>query len=491
MASRKHYFLLTTVLAAATGCKAAWQVRDPEYPQVAYAAHQALHAQVPVEAAVNPVVYELAGPHRLEDYLQFALSQNAGVQAARKRIEAAAMRVPQAASLNDPQFSANLWPFYPYVPQTAGGRVTTELMVSQEVPWKGKLEAQALAAMAELDMSRARLASAELEVVAEVKRAYYELYYSEQTLRITEESRKLLADVLEIANVRYVTGKTSQQDVLRLQAELSNVDVELVEARQQVENSQAALAELLHVSPETQFATIGQLDPQAIPRNLEALYQQAVVARPELHEQLAAIRRDRFQVDRARLDYYPDITYGAQWGMMTTDRALAPSADGLDMVGLNVSCNLPVYRKRLNAGIREAEASMVASAREFDSLRDQTLREVKSLFAQARSQQEVAVLLRESIIPKTQQALEVSIREYEVGTTGFVQMVDNWRALLRVQLLLERTESQLQQTLASLERIVGGFATVSASQPTGPGLEAIPTPASEETEDTLRQEADA
>ena len=483
MANRKRFCLLITVFAAGTGCKGAWQVRDPEYPQVAYAANQALHAQVPVEAAIDPVVDQLSGPHPVEDYLQFALMQNAGIQSARKRMEAAAMRVPQEASLSDPRISATGWPFYPYVNQTAGGRVVSDVSISQEVPWQGKLQAQSQAAQAELDMARARLASIELQVIEQVKRSYYQLYFVEQSLIITQQNRQLLAQVLEIANVRYVTGNTSQQDILRLQAELSNVDADLVQIRQEVSTAQADLAELLHVSPDTQFETTGQLDAEDVPRNLEALYRLAVTGRPELHEQLAAIRRDRFQVDRARLNYYPDLTYGAQWGSMTTNRALAPTADGLDMVGLNVSFNVPVYRKRINAGIREAEASVVASAREFDSLRDQTLREVKSLFAEAQSQQEVAALLRESIIPKTEQALEVSISEYEVGTTEFVQMIDNWRALLRVQLTLKRTESQLRQTLAALERAVGGFA-ITAQTPsiTNPDSESVPTPPAQQVE---------
>ena len=44
---------------------------------------------------------------------------------------------------------------------------------------------------------------------------------------------------------------------------------------------------------------------------------------------------------------------------------------------------------------------------------------------------------------------------YEVGKTDFLQLIDNWRQLLRFQIAYERLESQLQQTLASLERVVG------------------------------------
>jgi outer membrane protein TolC len=142
---------------------------------------------------------------------------------------------------------------------------------------------------------------------------------------------------------------------------------------------------------------------------------------------------------------------------MTQNQALAPSADGLDMVGINISGNLPVYRNRISAGVREAEAQVVASARQYDQMRDQTLRDVKSLFAQAKSEQEMARLFRESIIPRNQQALDIAIREYRVGTTEFVQMIDNWRELLRLQIMHQQLEAQLRQTLASLERVVGGF----------------------------------
>ena len=332
----------------------------------------------------------------------------------------------------------------------------------------GKLRAQSQAAEAEVDMARAHLAATELDVIEQVSRAYYQLYFVERSLQITEQNRKLLVQVLEIAEIRYKTAKTSQQDVLRLQAELSGIDGEVVRLGQELDSVRADLAQLLHVSPETSFQTTGQLGDQGIPQDLDRLYKQAIVARPELHEQLAAIERDRSKVERAQLDYFPDLTFGAQWGAMTTNRALAPSADGLDMVGLNISANIPLYRNRIRAGVREAEFQAVASARQYDQIKDQTLRDVKSLFAQAKGQQEVARLFRESIIPKTQQALDVAIREYQVGTTEFVQMIDNWRELLRFQIMHQQLEAQLRQTMASLERVVGGSSV--------PSAEVIPAP---------------
>ena len=174
MANRHALTWPLIAVSLIVGCKSAHKVHDPEYAHVTYAVQQAWHSPEPVEQAINPVVHELAGPQPVEAYINFALSQNAGVQAARKSMEAAAMRVPQAASLKDPMLSVSGWPFYPYVPQTAAGRVTAEAMVSQEVPWFGKLRADSEAAEAEVNMARAQLAAAELEVIEQVTRTYYE-----------------------------------------------------------------------------------------------------------------------------------------------------------------------------------------------------------------------------------------------------------------------------------------------------------------------------
>lgn len=458
--------LLAAILLV--GCKGAQKVHDPEYPQVSRSVHQAGYSPVPTATAVSPVNYEFTGPQPVEVFLQYALSQNAGVQAARKRIDAAAMRVPQAASLKDPMLDVTGYPFYPNVPQTASGRMTVDMMVSQEVPWFGKLDTQAAAVEAEVNAARAQLAAAELKTIEEVKRAYYELYYFQRAIRVVQQDRKILADLIEVANALYVTGKTSQQDVLRLQAELSNVDGELIRMEQMRVAAQADLARLMHISPETPLEAVAELSDAAAPYDLEALYQQAIRDRPELHAMLAEINRDQRMVERARLEYYPDVTFKFGWGEMTTSRAIAPSADGIDNLAMGLGVNLPIYRDRLKAAVREAEATAVASAREYDQMKDETQRDVKQLFTQALSQRDTDALFRESIIPKTQQALDVAVRGYQVGETEFADLIANWRELLRFHVTQLQLEAQYRQTLASLERVIGGLPTAPSEIPPPP-----------------------
>lgn len=455
------------VMLLATGCRSPRETRTPDYVGAVNQVSYSVTSPAPAVEAVPPTAPDLGGPHPVEMYISYALSQNPDIEVARKRVDAAAYRVPQAASLRDPTFGVTA---FPSPVETAAGQQEVALTSSQQLPWLGKLGTRAAAAEADTNVARAQLATVELEVIEQVKRAYYELYFVQRAVRITEDNRKLLLDFVRIAESKYRTGKASQQDVLRAQVEISNLDNQLIRLRQQIDSSQAKLARLMHISPDTPVRALEQPPQQRIPDDLQRLYQQAIAGQPELHAQLAAVQRDRRNVDLARLEYFPDLTAGATW-IGTSTSGISPVANGDDPVLLGFSVNVPIYRTRLDAGVREAESRVVAATRQYDSLRDRTTESVKDLYTQAISQYDLVKLFRDDIIPKTEQTLEISQSDYQVGEVDFLTLIDNWQQLLRFQIAYHRIESQLQQTLAALERVVGGqLQTIAAP-------ETIPAPA--------------
>ncbi len=464
------------VVLLATGCRAPRKIQTSDYVgavnQVAYSQS----SPAPAMEAIPPGVPDLGGPHPIETYISYALSQNPDIEVARKRVDAAAYRVPQAASLRDPTFGVTA---FPSPVETAAGQQNVSLTASQHLPWHGKLSTKAAAAEADTSVARAQLAAVELEVIEQVKRAYYELYFVQRAIRITEENRKLLLDFVRIAESKYRTGKASQQDVLRAQVEISNLDNQLIRLRQQIDSSQAKLARLMHISPDTPVRALEQPPQQQIPHDLQRLYEQAIAGQPELHAQLAAVQRERRNVDLARLEYFPDLTAGVTW-IGTSASGLSPVANGEDPVLLGLSVNVPIYRKRLDAGVREAESRVVASTRQYDSLRDRTAESVKDLYTQAISQYDLVKLFRDDIIPKAEQTLEISQSDYQVGKSDFLTLIDNWQQLLRFKIAYHRIESQLQQTLATLERVVGGqlqtIAPPETIPPPVPGANGGPVP---------------
>jgi outer membrane protein, heavy metal efflux system len=472
----RGWFACVIVVLLTTGCRAPRQIRTSDYVDAVNRVSHSVTRPAPAVDAVPPAAPDMGGSHPVETYISYALSQNPDIEVARKWVDAAAYRVPQVASLRDPTFGVTA---FPSPVETAAGRQQVSLTASQHLPWFGKLGTKAAAAEADTNVARARLAAAELEVIEQVKQAYYELYFIQRAIGITEDNRRLLLDFVHIAESKYRTGRASQQDVLRAQVEISNLDNQLIRLRQQLDSSQAKLARLMHISPDTPVRALGQPPQQQIPHDLQRLYEQAVAAQPELHAQLAAVQRERHSVDLARLEYYPDLTAGATW-IGTSTSGISPVANGEDPVLLGFSVNVPIYRTRLDAGVREAESRVVASTRQYDSLLDRTAESVKDLYTRAISQYDLVKLFHDDIIPKAEQALEISRSDYQVGELDFLTVIDNWQQLLRFQIAYHRVESQLQQTLAALERIVGGqLQTVSPIEhvpPSPPSEHRLPTP---------------
>ena len=81
-------------------------------------------------------------------------------------------------------------------------------------------------------MAMEQLEQTRLRVIGDVKRAYFQLYALDNTISITEENLVLLRDLIEVTRGQLVAGRGQQEDVLRSQVELSNLESKLVELRQ-------------------------------------------------------------------------------------------------------------------------------------------------------------------------------------------------------------------------------------------------------------------
>ena len=446
--------ILALMLMASTslGCQASRQIRDREYATLTQHVQQARIDTDETKATPIPSP-EFMGTHSLEEYIQIALGQNPRVQAVRKRMEALAHRVPVEASLQDPSLTVTV---QPQPVQTAAGQQDAILALSQRFPWFGKLAAKAGVAEAETNVARAELAAIELETVAKVKKAYFELFFVQKAIEVTEADQQLLLEIRTVADARYRSGSASQQDVLRANLEISDTESQLIQLRQQLDSAQARLARHIHVAPNSELLA-NETSP-SVPTilDLETLQRTAVSARPELHVMLAKLNSSRMAVELARLDYKPDVTLGMSW-IDVSNSGVSPVANGRDSVLLSAGINLPIYRKRLDSAVRSAEASAVSAARNYDALRDETLEQVTDLFAKVESQREMLELFENDILPTARQTLAVSSQAYNVGEVDFLQLVDNWRQLFRYEITNLRLQATLQQTLAELEQTVGGL----------------------------------
>ena len=452
---------------------------DDRVGRAAYHPEGGPHPALPMAAAMAPapIPPELTGPQPVDAYIRRALAENRTVQAAFHNVQSLKHRIPQVTALDDPVVSNTIFPIPSVAPQySLMGYNPYNVTLAQQFPWFGTLRLRGEVADRDVRVAVAELATAQLDAVTAVRRAYFDLHAAERTGEILAENRKILESFRDNARTRLATGGT-QQDVIRAETLISELDRVLAGNQQEVASARAALTRQIHVSPEADLRTLPELPMATVPAEIERLYQLALTARPELRGRLEAIARDEKAVELARKRFYPNITLGLTYMDMEKTNAQTPmTAGGMPNVGLFVGFNLPVYRAKYRAGVCESKERALADAKLYEAERDEASSEIKDFLTQAKVQQNVLSLLRDGILPRAKDTLGLARTDYENGNVDIATVLSAEREVLQVEIQIAQVEAELGKALAVLERAIGCQVNERTLE-TGPSEAAIPTPA--------------
>lgn len=405
-------------------------------------------------------------PQSLRDYIVLAL-ENPEIKAAEEMARMKAARVPQVTALPDPMLTTRT---LPEPVRTAEGDNFFTLGVQQRFPVPEKLDRAGRVALQEARMALQDLARRRLNVIAEVKRAWFRVYIIDRTVEIDLANQDLLRGLIDAARAQVAAGRRGQADVLRAQVELSNLESQLIELRQQRESTTAMLNRVLNRPPTTPVPTVGEYAARDADVRLDALLAAAVERNPDLRRIAEQLERDRHGVELAKLAYWPDFTLGFEWMYMRPRPAFVPppnpqtgmpapvnrmSEDGTDNWGITFGLNIPLWFQKIEAGIREARGRLMATQHEYVAARNRVNFEIEDALARVRAQRELAALFKDTIIPQAQQAYEVSRASYSAGATDFLFVIDNWQKWLMFTTQYHRALGELERSVADLEAAIG------------------------------------
>ena len=338
------------------------------------------------------------------------------------------------------------------------------------MPVPEKLDLAGRVALEETRMALGQLQETRLRVIAGVKRAYFQLYVLDKSTEITRDNQDLLRGLIDVARAQVAAGRRSQDDVLRAQVELSNLEAELISLRQRRVTAGARLNELLNRTTTTPIATPEDYDVRRAELSVEDLFVKALAMNPALEQLQRQIERDRQSVELARLAYWPDFTLGFEWIQMDPWAAFkAPinpatgrrpvtsqmSEDGSDSWAITLGFNLPIWSHKIEAGIEEARRKLSASQHRYVSARNKVYFQVEDALERVRAEQELAALFKDTIIPQARQTYQVSQASYMAGTSDFLDVIDNWRKWLVFTIQYHRFLGELERSVADLEQAVG------------------------------------
>ncbi len=390
----------------------------------------------------------------LEYVIQEAINSNPEILATGQRWEAAKKRIKIATSLDDPtlkvgKMNARGNPFNFGSEPVSGSRIMspTTFGIAQKIPFPGKLKLRGKVASEAAQMEKKVVEGKVQQIIADVKLAYYELFLIHKSIEINEENRNLLQNFTEIAESMYSVGKVSQRDVLAAMVELSKSVNEITVLNQKKRSLEARLNNLLNRKQGSHLGRPKDFKKHRILFTYNELEEIALKSRPVFLKTKHAVRKNRFNLDLAKKDYFSDFTAMVEYRRI--------DADPSDTWASSLTINIPWLWSKQRYKVKEAKDELSAAIADTEAVNNQTIFEVRDLVSRLIAAESTVNLFKTSVIPQASQALDAARVGYETGTIDFLTLIDSQRTLLDSKLQYYKALTEYEQNLARMERVVG------------------------------------
>lgn len=423
----KRLFLLCLPLLLAVGC-----ARVPsQTPQKLRA-----ELQPPLDAATSA---SLAREVTLRQAVELAARRNPAVAARRLEWLAAIRKYPQAVTpMEDPvvreltyDFEMNEW---------------TSFMLEQEIPWPQKLWARGKVAEKEADIARMKYEAMARDLIVEVKNAFYELYYLNQAMAITEKIEGTFRNHALLAYGELNQGRTQLGEGFRAESQAA----QLAYDRQLLLEQRAATAErlrtALNLPPGTAIGPVREAQVYPVEEKVEPLFERAERYAQALKVRGLEAQRAGYERFLAQLARIPDLMPAA-----LVNNIAAPNPTYMGML----TFNLPIWEWRNRAMVQERKAMEEAAQRMALDELNQQRRAVAAAFFAVRTNQRLVRLYAETLLPQAESVMHQAEILFRNDQASFSNLLETTLAWHNFQLAWHRARADLGQAIGRLEQAIG------------------------------------
>lgn len=410
-------------------------------------------ALFPVLAALWLTFIPLAAPAAengpsvltLEQCIELSLGRNPLWLAAEEDYQASLARVRQARELPQPslEFDSDLQPR----PLSFRRADESYFGVSQTVEFPGRRSLRGRIASSESREFLADKNLLRLELVFQVKEAFYSILLAAEKHRYAALDLELARDFLGKAEVKFEAGDIARVEVLRAGVEVSKAATEAKLAESDILLAKARLNYLLGRSRFEPIEVAGELARDPMPHDLEALVRKAIRSRPEVERAAARLDKERGEKTEAAMSYLPDFDLGLARHRLTGEPTTW---------NFTLSFPIPLFFWQPARGrIAETRANIRSLERQAEDLRNLITLEVEQGFLSAASAESRIALFEKEILAQAEDVYNLILFSFEEGEIGGLELIEARRTLVEARKAYAEALYVYNMTLAALERSVG------------------------------------
>lgn len=383
----------------------------------------------------------------LQDCIDYAMQHNLTLKEAQLRKQSATEDRKQAKADLLPSLSASTNQSLGYSPWMEGVDVkkgsyngTYGINASWTV-WNGNKNRNTLK-QSKLTEQQAELSAQETanSIQEQIAQFYVQILYMSEAITVNEQSLEASKKNEERGRAMVEVGKMSKADLAQLTAQRATEEYNLVSAESNLANYKLKLKQLLEITGEKTFdVAIPVLSDQqaltAIPA-LAAVYEQALLQRPEIKSGVLAIESSDLQIKMAKAGWLPTVSLTGGVGTNTSSRS--SDAWGSQMkvnfdtsVGIGVS--MPIFdNRKTKTSVNKAKIQREQARIELENEEDQLYATIEGLWLDAQTNQQkfrAAMISVES----EQQSYDLLSEQFQLGLKNIVELMNGKTNLLQAQ----------------------------------------------------------
>lgn len=290
---------------------------------------------------------------------------------------------------------------------------------------------------------------AQMQVIANVTRAYYDAVLSAEEVKAADQAvRSAEADLQHAENVR-AAGLSTDADVLSIRVHLASVREQEIQRSADLDVAHAALNDTLGQPLETSYNLTTQLAPAKVAGPILADYEKSAIAdRPEARQAKLSSSLAETQASDARSGYLPDVVLHSAFEADRQNFYDRGGANWLVSVGLRWNLFNGFGDK---ARIEETKSQLRRSEAQQETA-DSTIRlQVRRAYADLRAAQQ-RIDVAQAAVAEAEESLRITQNRYEAGINNVTDLLRTETAVLdaRTRYLAAVHDQRIAATMLEL-----------------------------------------
>jgi outer membrane protein TolC len=384
-------------------------------------------------------------PLTLEQCVAIALNQNPLLQSSQQFYQASLARVQQAKALAQPSldFDSDLQPrLFDFK-----GSGESYYGLSQDLDFPGKRSLKGKIATRESSELLMDTELLRLDLVFQVREAFYGLLLAQEILKYAEQDLELARDYLNTADIKYQAGDVAQVEVLRGRVEVAKAENSVRAAANGVRLAKAKLNFLLARKKYERLEIAGEFKRRSPEFSLDELKEKALAARPEVKRIGFSLEREGLRKSLGYLSFLPDFSLGV------ARHRLSGEATTWDFT---LSARLPVFFwQPLKGEIAEAEANLEAFRKEREHIVNAISLEVEESYSNALMAGRQIELFEKEILAQAEEVYNMFLFSFQEGEIGGIELIEARRTLIEARKSYADALNNFNVALAALAKSVG------------------------------------